>query len=381
MKAVRLPPPSGAVLFPFDEAPSRLPLLDVPLRHFQDRELYRAGLEKAQDARPGEPLPAGTRVVFSADAVFTADTVRALVEESRERVRRAAVKRGTALFDFVQPLQEGTSPDEDLPVPLWAGPLDDVAADERAPALAEAPLAVVCDEDGAVLHRVPPAGAPPHVLRVPRCTRIAGRLAHWLHLLNLNHAVLVAERERAGATGGRNVLEGEAHLHPNAVVEDSLLAPGVVVEHGATVLRSFLGEGVRVADHAVLADCVIGPGCHTLVDTHMRRVVALGGSTLSNLGTEDLLLGREVFITTGVAFFGYQPGTTVVVDGHDTRRPVLGGCVGNRVTLGARSLFAAGMAVPSGAVIVGRPDEALQKLDERGLARASVQLGDPTRDA
>lgn len=384
MKAVRLLPSRGAVLFPFDEPPERLPLLDVPLRHFQDRELYRAGLEKAVDARPGEPLPPGTRLVFSADAVFTAATVRALLDEAGgdggARVRRAAVKRGTPLFDFVQPLQEGTSAEDDLPCPLWAGPLEGVVADERALALQEAALAVVCDEDGAVEHRVPPAGPPPHVLRVPKVTRIAGRLRHWLHLLNLNHAVLVAERERLGAVGGRNVIEGEAELHPDALVEDSLLAPGVVVEHGATVLRSFLGEGVRVADHAVLADCVIGPGCHTLVDTHMRRVVALGGSTLSNLGTEDLLLGREVFITTGVAFFGHAPGGTVLVDGQDTRRPILGGCVGNRVTLGARSLFAAGVAVPSGAVIVGRLDEAVVKLDERGLARAGMQLGEPGRD-
>ncbi len=386
MIAARLPLASGVALFPFDEPAARLPLLDVPLRHFQDRELYRAGLEKAVDVRAGEPLPKGTRVLFSADAVFTADTITALLDEAAggAGVRRAAVQRGTPLFDFAQPFTPASRDDTDLACPLWAGALDDVVADEEASALRDAPLAVICDEDASYDHNVAPAGPAPHLLRVPKCRRIAGRLAHWLHLLNLNHAVLVHERERAGATGGRNVLEGDARsrsLHPSALVEDSLLAPGVVIEHGATVLRSFLGEGVRVADHAVLADCVIGPGCHTLVDTHMRRVVALGGSTLSNLGTEDLLLGREVFITTGVAFFGAEPGTNVVVEGSDTRRPVLGGCVGNRVTLGARSLFAAGMAVPSGAVIVGRPDEALQKLDERGLARASAQLGDPARDA
>ncbi|MFZ9890044.1 MAG: hypothetical protein ACO3JL_21310, partial [Myxococcota bacterium] len=147
------------------------------------------------------------------------------------------------------------------------------------------------------------------------------------------------------------------------------------------VMRSFLGEGVHVADHAVIADCVIGPGSHTLVDTHLRRVVAMGGSTLSNLGTSDLLLGREVFLTTGVAFFGGEPSRTVVVEGADTHRPVLGGCVGHKVTLGARALFAAGVAVPSGTVVVGRPDEAAQKLDERGLLRAHMRFGDPTSDA
>lgn len=381
MTAARLLGLSRPSLFPFDEPAARLPLLDVPLRHFQDRELYRAGLSAAVDIPSSAPLPPGTTVAFAEDAVFTADTVTALLQEAKTAPRRAAVKRGTALFDFVQPLTPDSDEDRDLPCPLWAGALEGALADEHRGHLAEAALAVVADEEAFVEHQVRPAGPAPHLLRVPKCKRIAGRLAHWLHLLNLNHAVLTAERERAGATGGRNVLEGRADLHPTALVEDSLLAPGVVVEHGASVLRCFLGEGVRVADHAVLADCVIGPGCHTLVDTHMRRVVALGGSTLSNIGTEDLLLGQGVFITTGVAFFGTDPGKTIIVDGTDTRRPVLGGCVGHRVTLGARSLFAAGMAVPSDAVIVGRPDEALQKLDERGLARAHAQLGDPSRDA
>lgn len=381
MTAARLLQASPAPLFPFGEPASRLPLLDVSLRDHQDRELYRAGLGRAVDVGPGDAIPVGVTVAFREDTAFTADTLIALLEETRDgSLRQVAVPPGTALFDFVAPLHHTARQAEPFPCGLFGGALGGLGRD-REDRLGAAPLAPLCDEADSEEHLVAPAGPAPHLLRVPRCRRLAGRVSHWLHLLNLNHALLVAERERLGATSGRNHWEGRAAIHPTALVEDSIIASRVVIEQGASVMRCFLGEGVHVADHAVLADCVIGPGSHTLVDTHLRRVVAMGGSTLSNLGTSDLLLGREVFLTTGVAFFGGEPGRTVVVDGADTRRPVLGGCVGHKVTLGARALFAAGVAVPSGTVVVGRPDEAAQKLDERGLARAHMRFGDPRTDA
>ncbi|MFZ9889321.1 MAG: hypothetical protein ACO3JL_17650, partial [Myxococcota bacterium] len=280
MTAARLLPPSAAPLFPFGEAAARLPLLDVSLRDHQDRELYRAGLGRAVDVRPDEAIPPGVMVAFRDDAVFSDATVRALLEETcGGELRQVAVPPGTALFDFVQPLQPGASRGAPFGCGLWGGDLGGLGAD-RSGRLVKAPLLSLCDEQGSEDHLVAPAGPSPHLLRVPRCHRIAGRITHWLHLLNLNHALLVAERERVGATSRRNHWEGRATVHPTALVEDSIIASRVVIEQGASVMRSFLGEGVHVADHAVIADCVIGPGSHTLVDTHLRRVVAMGGSTL-----------------------------------------------------------------------------------------------------
>ena len=164
-------------------------------------------------------------------------------------------------------------------------------------------------------------------------------------------------------------------------MEGSILAAGVEVEAGATILQSYLGEGVRVTSRSVLSRCVIGAGCHTLIDTHLRRVVALPGSTLASLGTEDLVLGRELFITTGVAFFGGGVGETVRVEGEDTKRPVLGGAVGHRTILGARALFDAGVCVPGELLVVGRPDDAVSRTDDAGLQRALARRGDPQEDA
>jgi carbonic anhydrase/acetyltransferase-like protein (isoleucine patch superfamily) len=344
----------------------------------QSREVERAGLGSVLDVDEGESLPDGTRLAFGEDVVFTSETLQALVDRAGSGVCRGAVKAGTALHAFAQPFCDGSATDEDLPLPLWAGDLGGKASDALDD---EGELAAICDEEDAREIRTAPWGAPPHRLRVPAGRRLGGRFAHWLHVLNLNQAFLEYERARVGAGDKENALLGAADVHPTALVEGSIVADGAAVEHSATVLRSYIGEGVRIADHAVIVDCVIGEGCHTLVDTHFRRVIAYPGSTLSNLGSEDLVLGREVFITTGVAFFQGAPGEDVTIDGVDARRPCVGGAVGDKAVLGARALFARGVAVPSGTVIVMRPDEGLSKLDERGLSRAHMQLGDPSRDA
>jgi hypothetical protein len=379
-RAARVRGRPGRLLAPLGEEPGALPLLDLPLRELQDKELLALGLPPAVDVEPGDPLPAGTRLCFTDDAVFTSEAAAALLAAAGKSPAQAAVPPGTALYDFVQPLS-GQASGAPFLAPLWAGDLAGVPATEAEGPLQRAVPALVADEEACLELRVDPAGPPPHLLRVPLGARLVGRLVHWLHLLQLNHAFLLRERRRRGLLGRHNLLLGAAKLHPTALVEGSVVSAGVVVEHSASVLGCFLGEGVRVADHAVLVDTVVGKGCHTLVDTHLRRVVALPGSTLSNLGTSDLLLGREVFLTTGVAFFGERPGATAIVDGEDTRRPVLSGCVGSRAVLGARALFEGGVCLPAGTVIVMRPDEGLVKVSVAGLARAKMQLGDRSSDS
>jgi carbonic anhydrase/acetyltransferase-like protein (isoleucine patch superfamily) len=242
------------------------------------------------------------------------------------------------------------------------------------------PVIAVCDEPGVRVERVAPFGHAPFTLALPDVTRLGGTLMHWLHVLEVNVAFLHTLRRRRGAVGKKNVKEKGARIHGTAHVAGTLLGAGAEIEAGASVIDSYIGPGVKIAAHSVVVGSVIGQGCHTLIDTHLRRVVAFPGSTLSNVGTTDALFGREIFITTGVQFFAGEPGRTVVVEGVDTGRPVLSGAIGHKTILGARALFQAGVAVPSGSVIVMRPDEGATKLDERGLARASMMRGDPSVD-
>ena len=49
--------------------------------------------------------------------------------------------------------------------------------------------------------------------------------------------------------------------------------------------------------------------------------------------------------------------------------------------LGSRALLQAGTALPPGLLIVARAEEAAGKLDDAGLARATMMLGERARDA
>jgi hypothetical protein len=363
---------------PYPELAADTLIVDTPWHLRAADEAARAGLSLI-DVTPGTRLPHETIAVVDDRTVFTGETLRALVDASATSPHRAGLEAGTALALRLSPFSpRPVTRDGTLPLGLIAGPPGTLEPEQ----LDDDTLRVlpVCDEPSARLERVAPFGHAPFQLAIADVTRIGGALAHWLHVLELNLAFLHTLRRRAGTRGEKNKRHKGARVHGTAHVAGSLVGAGAEIEAGATVIDSYIGAGVKVAAHSVIVGSVIGTGCHTLIDTHLRRVVAFPGSTLSNVGTTDALLGREIFITTGVQFFAGEPGRTVVVDGVDTGRPVLSGAIGHKTILGARALFQAGVAVPSGSVVVMRPDEGITKFDERGLARASMMRGSPSVD-
>jgi carbonic anhydrase/acetyltransferase-like protein (isoleucine patch superfamily) len=293
-----------------------------------------------------------------------------LLEAGAGPPRQAAVAADTALWRASAVLTRAPA-GAPLRVPLWGG----AVAGRRVDELEVAAVAVVADDAGAHLVDVRPYGPPPHRLAIADARGLLGWPRHWLHVLELSLAALrgavrdVPARVRPDRGRGQKI-------HPTATIERSVLGNNVVVEAHAAIIDSVIGDDVLVGDHSVIHTSVIGPGCRTLVDTHLRRVVAMGGSTLSNLDMQDAVFGREVFLTTGVAFFHDGPGRTVFVDGQDTGRPVLSGAIGRRAVLGSRALFRAGMALPAGALVVARPEEAVGRFDEASLARAAMRVGD-----
>jgi carbonic anhydrase/acetyltransferase-like protein (isoleucine patch superfamily) len=263
-----------------------------------------------------------------------------------------------------------------LPVPLWAG----AVVGHRFDTFEGADIVVVADDPGCRTVDVRPFGAPPHRLElVDVAAGMLGWPRHWLHVLELSLGALHTTLRSAPTTVRADRRRGQ-RIHPTARVERSVLGDNVVVEAHAAIIDSVIGDDVLVGDHSVIHTSVIGERCRTLVDTHLRRTVAMAGSTLSNLDMQDAIFGREVFLTTGVAFFPDGPGRSVEVDGVDTGRPVLGGAIGRRAVLGSRALFRAGLALPAGALIVARPEEAIGRFDERSLSKAAMRLGDRAHD-
>jgi carbonic anhydrase/acetyltransferase-like protein (isoleucine patch superfamily) len=330
------------------------------------------GLELVRIAAD-EPAPADAVAIIDDDVLIDATVLRRLLSAtSAHPIRQAAIAAGTALH------RASTVPlavTGDLAVPLWAG----AVGGRRVDALGDVGVVVVADDPGISAFDVRPYGPAPHRLELVDVAGLLGWPRHWLQVLELSLGALRA-RVRSAPLVVRAERRRGQRIHPTARIERSVLGDNVVVEAHAAIVDSVIGDDVLVGDHSLIHTSVIGPRCRTLVDTHLRRVVAMAGSTLSNLDMQDALFGREVFLTTGVAFFHDGPGRCVEVDGVDTGRPVLSGAIGRRAVLGSRALFRCGVALPAGALIVARPEEAIGRFDERSLAKAAMQIGDRARD-
>ena len=395
--AVRLHTPAfDAPCFPLDEPAADLLFGGRPLRQWQQEAAEALGL-KVVDVHDGDPLPPDARVAFAANVLFDVNALRSLVAASSTKLHQAVLRAGTPLRWLHRLTSTGGG---DLPLPLWAGPV--LSRTSLADLETSAPAHHAFDDgdgvDGVELVDVRPYGArhPDHPaalqghhhhLLVATPAHLVGWPRHWLEVLDLSLAALRTRLRAEGAAAnrgsrGRRRSGWGAQIHPTCIVENALLGEGVRLEAHVSIRNSVIGDGVLVADHSVIEGSVIGDGCRTLVDTHLRRVVAMGGSTLSNLDMQDAIFGREIFLTTGVAFFHDGPGRNVVVDpggnpsspGVDSGRAVLSGAIGRRAVLGSRALLRSGTALPAGALVVARPEEALGRVDERGLGRAAMTV-------
>ena len=80
----------------------------------------------------------------------------------------------------------------------------------------------------------------------------------------------------------------------------------------------------------------------------------------------NTILGRRVFITSGVMFWDEAIDQAVEVQYKEnkvsTGRWNLGGCAGHKCILGTRAIFLPGREVPNQTMIVMRPEEGVIKL-------------------
>jgi carbonic anhydrase/acetyltransferase-like protein (isoleucine patch superfamily) len=356
---------------PFGEPAGEMEILGQPLLKFQDQEIQKAG-GTVVNVDAGDLLPDSAGVWIHEDTFFTAEALAYFLGQNGSNEQKQAVlSPNTPLFDLFQPLSGVCGENEDYPLGLFSG-LQKQSSNKTTPVPLE-----IADKIEEI--RAPPFGRPPHVIRFPIGLQAAGGVHHWMHVLHANLVVLYATRKRLGLLGQKNKIGKNVKIHPTALVEGSILEDGAEIEAFASVLQSYIGAKTKIAAHSIFQNCVIGKDCHTLVDTHMRRVVSFSGSTLSNLGIEDLVIGRNVFITTGVGFFQKPPGNDLLIDGELVRRPIIGGAFGHNCILGARALLAAGTSIPSGTMVVMRPDEGLARLSPEGLKGAHMIEGHPER--
>lgn len=354
---------TGACIEPFLDPVGQLPLLGTSFQALAEQEVLASGVA------PG-------RVTRADHAIATA----ALIRELAARAQGAGPWRLTVPADSAlgrlspgrsEPPQGGTLAfDVFLDAPVGAG-LEELR--QRAkPVLVSGPTRHFRRE----LARL---GPPPHHLELPDDERIAAHIEHWMHLLWLGPLLIPALKQRLGTTWRRGPVHRSwvarsAKIHPTAYVEDSVIEADVQIGAGCSIRQSYLGAGSRLGDFTKVVRSVMGPATHTLADGTFMHVVSLGEGTLTNLLMRDVLIGRRVFLTTGVIFWADDLGREIFVEHRGARiatgRRVLGGAVGHGSVLGARTIVAPGVALPNRTTVVMRRDEGVTKIE-------SVAAGTP----
>lgn len=341
-------PSSGPVLWPFEDPVAELPLLGRSFEAARRREIELSGVDPS-------------RVQLAENLFLSAPLLARWAREASSGPSRLEL-----------------GPDHPS-VPLLAGsraertPDGGISLDARL----DAPYASTRAED-VLPHRLSgPAPARPPLDLAARLeepavptSEIAAQIDAWFHLLWLAPALVPLEltrskaRRRSGALFP-NVIGKRARIHPRAHVEGSILGDDVSIGEGAAVIDSYVGSGSTLADFARVRRSVIGEGAHLLADARFSDVVSLGRGSLANLGLCSTLLGRDVFLTSAVIFeHASEEPISAMVEGREleTGRRVLGGCVGHGAVLGTRTILMPGRVLPSGATVVMRREEGVQRI-------------------
>lgn len=254
----------------------------------------------------------------------------------------------------------------------------DVFLDAQGASLAElrAEAQPVRVEHSARVRRreLPRLGPGPHQLCLPDDGVLAAHLEHWCHFLwvpPLLVPLLLARgggrRHRsAGARRPSLLLGKKSAIHQRAFLDGAVIGADVEIGAGCSVRDSYVGPGSRLADLTKLGRSALGAGAITLVDTNLSEVVTMGAGTMANLLLRETLLGRNVFLTSGVIFQTDPLEGNVQVEWQgqwvDSGRRQLGGCAGHGAVLGARTIVTPGRALPNRVVVVMRKEEGVQRI-------------------
>jgi acetyltransferase-like isoleucine patch superfamily enzyme len=350
----------GRRLEPFGDPVGSLPLVDATLEASRRRAVADSGVDPA-------------RLCFAEHAIASAAVLRAFAAAAPAgRPSALAVPAGAPVAALL-PVSSAR--------PIDGGFALDVFLDGSPGASLEALRAearpVMLPFDGPTERReLPRLGPPPHHLELPTDGAVAAHVEHWVHLLWLAPLWLpnaAREGKRRRGPGAPSWVGPGARVHRTAVLEGAIVGAGARIGAGCVVRHAFVGPNSHLNDFTKVRHSVLGPATHTLADASFSHVVAMGGGTLSNLLLRDTLLGRDVFLTTGVIFWNETLGENVQVThegaARDSGRRALGGCAGHGCVLGARTIVAPGRALPNRTTVVMRRDEGVMRVDPEALGR------------
>lgn len=332
-------------------------MLGVPLAERQERALHACGLRF-----DGEADVAGA----DGDTLWWEDDVDVSLP-----ALRAFLKAGEGRLALVERPPRRGELEVEPAGPAWKGEPTRLYGLRRGP-----DVPVVLEPRGIAGVARPPG---PFRREVPYflTSRYAVTIRHWTHLLRAGVSGIAESidarlirapwslawtwlRDPLRAGGGRVAAMGRrCKVHPTARLEGCVLGDDVQIGAFSVLRGCVVGDRARVEDHVTAQGSVIEPDAH-LGNFGMWNLSVLGaGSSVSHIGGQACILGREAFVATFATMHDLNLAGNVKVrwGGRllDSGGPFLGCAVGHRVRMGAGVVISAGRAIPNDVTLVAPP--------------------------
>jgi carbonic anhydrase/acetyltransferase-like protein (isoleucine patch superfamily) len=148
-------------------------------------------------------------------------------------------------------------------------------------------------------------------------------------------------------------------IHPGAMIfGPTTIGDNVHIDAGAVIENCIIGNNVNVSQDCQLMLSVVGDGTFLPFKAALFMTTIMDNSMVAqNTCLQMCVVGRNTFIGAGSTFTDYNliPAPIRALDGNDqlrdSKRPVLGGCVGHNCRIGAGMIVYPARTIESDVVL------------------------------
>lgn len=386
-------------IYPFNERARDLRILNKPL-WLSQRDVLTPFTTREIELSFGEPLPPVKEpcIVYRDNLYFDEAYIRTFMEKAQQAgkaVRAAYSSSDPAFREHALPLSCSYTPAQDGEIylaDLWYYP--------NGPEDHAEPLVIDLESIEAGYYHVPTYMAFEKgdlTFQVPLRSMLA--IDSWVHIfiadvvfgLFTRGAQFEARIERdpfyklkilaRAMYEGRQVLEcsevvkigANCTIDPRAVLHGpTTIGNNVTIGAGSVIENCIIGDNVNISQDCQLMLSVVGDGAFLPFRASLFMTTIMDNAMVAqNTCLQMCVVGRNTFIGAGSTFtdFNLLPAPIRALDGYgkldNANRPVLGGCVGHNVRLGAGMIIFPARTIESDVVLFASKDRRVIERDVR----------------
>ena len=375
-------------IVPFNEPARDLRILNKPLWLAQ-RDVLARYTDRELELSPGQPFPQLQEpcLVYRDNLYFDSEYIDAFLRAAAAAghpVRAAFSAKDPAFREHILPLSTSFTPAGDIYLAdLWYypnGPEPDarpLVIDLEAKEIGyyHVPLYMAADQ-GDLVYQVPlrsliAIDSWVHILIADAVFGLFGRGARFEKRLNQDFFFKLRVLSRA-LYEGRQLLESSAvvQVGRNCVIDPTAIIHGpttigdnVTVGAGAVIENCLIGDNVNISQGCQLMLSVVGDGAFLPFRASLFMTTLMENSLVAqNTCLQMSVIGRNTFIGAGSTWtdFNLLSSPIKARDGSgelkNSRRPVLGGCVGHNCRIGAGMIIYPARTIESDVILFATKD-------------------------